>query len=101
LNLKKWFKLTGRNKKLFGVTKLDLEVINHKIKHGKFIDGEILAQCPICRSLSKEYSHRVLYFKCKCGDPFFIHLQNQEGNYEAFPTGKIDVTKGNWSKFLE
>jgi len=80
---------------------MDIDIISHRKRHGLFIDGEILAQCPICKSLEKESSHRVLYMKCKCGDPFFIHLQSEEGNFVSFPTGKIDVTKGNWSKLLE
>lgn len=100
MNLKKWFSF-GKNKRFFGITKMDLEMGFHFKRDGKFEDAEILAQCPICRSLNKESSHRVLYFKCKCGDPFFLHLQSQEGNFEIFPTGKLDVTKGNWNKMFE
>jgi len=80
---------------------MDLEMAFHFKAHGKFVDSEILAQCPICRSHKKESSHRVIYFKCKCGDPFFVHLQSEQENYELFPTGKIDVSKGNWSKMFE
>ncbi len=91
----KWFSF-GKNKKLFGVTKLDLEIISHFKRHGKFIQAEILARCPLCKE-----DHRVLFFVCKCGDPFFTHLQNAENNFELLPTGKLDLTKANWSKMFE
>jgi len=73
-----------RFRKFLGISKLDLEVIYHFKKHGKFLEGEILAMCPLCKE-----DHRVLYFKCKCGDPFFCHLNKESNNYEKFPTGKV------------
>ena len=72
-----------------GVTKLDLEIIWHYKKHGPMLEPEVLAKCPICKE-----EHRVFYFKCSCGDPFFCHLNNQENNYDAYPTGKW--TKGGY-----
>lgn len=96
----KYFKFFGKNKRFFGITKLDIEIGIHFKKHGKFHDAEVLAQCPICRSLDKESSHRVLTFVCNCGDPFFCHLQNEENNFDKFPTGKIEI-KGNWEKMFQ
>ena len=100
MNFRKWFSF-GKNKRLFGITKMDLEMAFHFKRDGKFVDAEILVQCPICRKLGKESEHRVLFFKCKCGDPFFVHLQKEQNNQELFPTGKVDVKKGNWSMMFE
>jgi len=79
----KWFSF-GKNKKLFGITKLEVEISYHYRKHGPMLEPEVLARCPIC---SKDQDHRVFYFKCSCGDPFFCHLQNEGDNYEKWPTG--------------
>jgi len=79
------FRLKGHNKKIFGISKLDVEIVSHRRKHGAFINPEVLARCPICNK-----DHRVFYFECKCGDPFFCHLNNEEKNFEKWPTGKFD-----------
>ena len=86
----------------FGIfpSKFELEIIWHFKRHGKFRELEVLAQCPLCAG-SGVPDHRVLYFICKCGDPFFCHLNNMSEDRETFPTGKIDVTKANWSKMFE
>jgi len=41
----KLFRIFGKNKMLFGVTKLDLEVAYHLKKHGKMLEPEVLAKC--------------------------------------------------------
>jgi len=84
----KWFQFRGKNKRLFGITKLDLVIASHYKRHGPMLNPEVLAQCPICKKLDKISDHRVFFFECSCGDPFFCHLQNQEKNFEKYPTGK-------------
>lgn len=79
----KLFRIFGKNKMLFGVTKMDLEIAYHYKKHGKMLNPEVLARCPICNE-----DHRVFHFMCSCGDPFFCHLQNQENDHKKWPTGK-------------
>ena len=79
----KLFKIRGKNKRLFGVTKLDTEIMWHRAKHGPMLEPEVLARCPICKA-----DHRIFYFKCSCGDPFFCHLQNEEKDLKKWPTGK-------------
>jgi len=86
----KLFKLRGKNKRFFGITKLDIEIMQHFKKHGPFLEPEVLARCPVCNK-----DHRVFYFKCKCGDPFFCHLNNQEKDFEKWPTGKFNG-RGSW-----
>lgn len=77
----------GLFKKIFGLSKLDIEILIHFKQHGKFHDPEVLAHCPICNE-----DHRVFYFRCNCGDVFFCHLNKESNNYDLFPTGKW--TKG-------
>ena len=69
----KWF---GKSK-AFGVSKLDLEIMSHRGKHGPLLDPEVLAHCPICNA-----EHKVLHFMCSCGDPFFCHLNNMENQFQ-------------------
>jgi len=72
--LKRYF---GKGK-WFGFTKLDFDILYHLKKHGKFINPEILAHCPICNK-----DHKVLFFQCKCGDHFFSHLNNMEDQFKV------------------
>lgn len=76
--MKAFFKKYFGKGKLFGISKLDIEIIHHFKKHGKMINAEVLVHCPICNK-----DHKVLFFNCKCGDRFFLHLNNAANQFKV------------------